>query len=149
MCAVVDNRLHFKPVLFEAKGATTYRRIIGAKGQFRGFSQDNNGAVVVAPPQMGKVKEKLAAANDGAAGFEALVRKALELAHGGWLDPFGSLTQIDGVDLHPGSYFWVTAGSPSPAPLAVLIPKDPIIPLAYGGLLARQQFWALKKTAEQ
>lgn len=140
MKAVVDNRLKNNPGQFGAPGATTYVDIVGAAGQFHGFSKDAGGHIVIATDVQARIDKVLSVANTGAPGkYAAFVTKCNEVAKAAVDDPFQGLTAIGTTPVLGGGFGWRTAGSSAPGGSFVAIPA------AQGGVIAGNQFYTIKK----
>jgi hypothetical protein len=141
MKAVVDNRLHNSPSQFGAPDAVDYIDIITVPGQFYGFSRDEDGNVVIAPPVQQRIDEVLKVANTGAPGkYFQFVKDAITVANGSVIDPFAALTTVKGVQVTGGGYGWRSVALTS-NPGGRFIP----IPATLGGIIQGNKFYTLKK----
>jgi hypothetical protein len=64
MKAVIDNRLHNNPAQFGAPGAKSYVDIVGAPGQFAGFTK-KNGKISISAAVESKINDVMIKANTG------------------------------------------------------------------------------------
>jgi hypothetical protein len=140
MHATVDNRLHNKPEKFGAPNAKSYADIVGAAGQFAGFSQDDKGKIVIAANVQKRIDEVMKIANTGKPGkYAEFVQLAIDSAKAKVDDPFKGITKVGGVPTIGGSYGWRTATAAGPGGDFVAIGDD------QGGALAGNRFYTLKK----
>jgi hypothetical protein len=138
MKAVVDNRLNHNPSQFGAPGATNYRQIIAAPGQFAGFSMDGNGNVVLSDQVNDLINAVMTQANTGGPGpYSDFVQNALGVCNALVNDPFSGITNINGTQVTGGGYGWRTLGSSDPGGHLIAIPAP------QGGIIANNQFYTL------
>jgi len=139
MKAAVDNRLKNKPAQFGAPNAKNYVDIVGAAGQFAGFSK-NAGKIVISSEVQARIDDVLKKANSGKPGkYAAFVENSIAVAKNPVDDPFKDVKKIGTVEVLGGSFGWrpVDKGSPGGNFLA--------IPASQGGIVGGNQFYSVKK----
>jgi hypothetical protein len=138
MKAVVVNRLK-DPGTFGAPGATTWTDIIVAPGQWHGFSRVG-GKVKLSSDVANRITEVMKKANTGAPGaYHRFVSNGvLTVTNAVTDDPFKAVKQIGSIKVTGGCYGFRTAGSADPGGRLIAIPA------AMGGVIAGNQFYALK-----
>jgi hypothetical protein len=140
MKAVIQNRLKNKPAQFGAPNAKTYVDIVGAPGQFHGFSKNAQGKIDIAADVQKRIDTVMKTANTGKPGkFANFVQNAIDVANGSGEDPFKDIRKINNTGVIGGSYGWRTAGSSDPGGAFIAIPSG------QGGIIAGNQFYTLKK----
>jgi hypothetical protein len=153
MRAVVENRLaHPKPKIFNAPGAKTWRDIITASGQWKGFNRKERDGGTYELEISDAVQTRIAAilktANNSGAMQEAMkahVQLAVETAEASQNeDPFASISEFIEMPLksktkvEKGVYAFRTFGSGSPGANFAAYPQS------LGGVIMRNQFFALR-----
>ncbi len=140
MKATVANRLALNPSWFAAAGASNFRDIVSAPGQFRGFSKDSTGRLVLHPSVLQRILEIVSQATADPGGrFASHVELARSVSEASVSDPFVLLRKIGDVQVLGGTYGWRTAGSSAPGGRFVQVPE------ADGGVIGGNQFYTLKK----
>lgn len=140
MKAAVDNRLKNQPEQFGAPKATTYADVVGAAGQFHGFSKTAAGKIEVAADVQKRIDAVLKQANTGKPGrYAAFAQAAIDIAKGPVDDPFKDVKKVGEIETTGGSFGWRKAGSTGPGGRFVAVPA------AQGGVIAGNQFYTLKK----
>jgi hypothetical protein len=140
MKAVIDNRLKNNPSQFGAPRAKSYVDIVGAPGQFHGFSKGSDGKIVIAGDVQKRIDAVMKTANTGKPGkYAAFVQFTIDVAKAGVDDPFKDVKKVGTTETVGGSYGWRTAGSAAPGGRFVAIPTTD------GGVIAGNQFYTLKK----
>lgn len=147
MIAVLQNRVALnQPSTFCAPAGSDTKidyiaaACAGGSAQFRGFSLDDQGNVVIAAPQQQVIDNIYNAAQSGTdQDIIDFVNMIIGYCNSSVLDPFAGLTTVGGQPVYPGAYGWQTTGASGQMGTMVAIPADN----TPSGIIQGQQFYAL------